>query len=105
MDWLEELKEGLRNTEIVSKPKAQSKIIEESTGYYTLPCTKEPFDGDVIKLSGDEFYLFFQRYSQTDEHKFREKLDRMDEWFFDKPHKVQVKWMDYVLKWLQPKES
>lgn len=82
------------------RPK-KPKIIEETTGYYTLPCSRDPFDGKVVKLSGDEFYLFFQLYSETSEYDFREKLERIDEWFLDKPYKVQSKYVEYLPKWLK----
>lgn len=102
---LEAIKEQIQNAEIINKPPPQRKIIEESTGYYTLPCTKEPFNGDVIKLSGDEFYILYQRFSYVDEGKFRDKLHSMDEWMFNKPYRVQAKWIEYVPKWLKGKRD
>lgn len=99
MDWLEKLKQELKNTEIINKP-IEKKLFEENTGYYTLPCAKEPYEGQVLKLTGDEFYLLFQRYSETTEQGFRDKLDRIDSWFIDKPYRVQENCLSYLPKWL-----
>ena len=98
------LKDIIKNTEIKKFSPKQSDLIENTTGYYTMPCAKEPFDGEVIQLTGDEFYVFFQKYSTVDEHNFREKLARMDEWFFDKPYKVTRNWLSYITKWLEKEQ-
>jgi len=78
-----------------------------SFDYYSLPCTKEPFDGQVIKLTGEDFDYLFQNYTQTSEDKFREKLSRMDDWLSTKHYKLYANnnWVNWVIKWLQPKEE
>lgn len=100
MDF-EELKKSLADVEIITETKKKNTIIEDCSGYYTLPCAKQPFEGDVIKLSGDEFYVMFQRYSDNTEEAFRERLERMDEWFHDKDYCVQKNWINYIMKWLK----
>lgn len=103
---LEELKRNLREAPPpITKKTKKNKVIEDCSGYYTLPCSKEPFYGEVIKLTGHEFYVFFQKYSQTDEDTFRGRLERMDDWLADKPHRVQINWLNYVPNWLQNKWS
>ena len=74
-------------------------------GYYTFPFSGEPYEGDGIKLHKEEVRVLYQTYIQTSEEAFRRKLDRFDEWFFDKPHKVQLKWMQYITKWLQKEKE
>ena len=91
-EYLKQAKEQIRNTEIVKFEEKKNKVIEDCSGYYTLPCAKEPFEGEVIKLSGDEFYVMFQKYG-IDEFAFRDKLERFDQWFHDKPTRVQQAWL------------
>jgi len=97
MDFTE-LKRSIGKIQIVKTVKEKKEDVY--SGYYTLPCTKEPFLADVIKLSGPEFNAFFQEYSDGNEDRFRAKLEKMDEWFYDKPYRVQQGWMGYVTKWL-----
>jgi len=75
--------------------------------YYSLPSTKEPFDGQVIKLDADAFDYLFQNYSDGNEYKFREQLHKMDCWFHDKPYKIYMKdgWVKHIVKWLQKPEE
>jgi len=74
-------------------------------GYYTFPFSGEGFEGDVIQLDREAMRVLFQTYTVSGEHKFREGLERMDEWFFDKPYRVQQKWLQYVVKWLQKEKE
>lgn len=75
--------------------------------YYSLPNTKEPFNGLVIKLDEDSFDYLFQNYTTLSEYDFREKLHRMDEWLSDKPYKLYMNngWVNWIIKWLQPKKE
>lgn len=101
-----ELKESLKKIEPVKQKKKKSRILEETTGYYTLPCSREPFEGEVIKLSGDEFYVMFQKYSVNgDEFKFRENLEKKDYWLSTKPTRVYNGWLRYVTRWLQKEQE
>ncbi len=77
--------------------------IEEAKGHYSFPFSGNSFEGKVIKLDKESFNLFFQTCSDGDEGKFCEKLERMDMWFEDKPHKVYAdnKWITLVAKWLK----
>lgn len=79
----------------------RSILLEDLTGYYSLPFSGEPFEGDVIKLDPQSFGILFNQYSRTTEDKFREKLERMDEWFYDKPYRVQQGWLRYITQWMQ----
>jgi hypothetical protein len=79
----------------------KNKTYDEFEGYYTMPCTREPFEGEVIKLDGQSFNILFQNYSDGDEFKFREKLENMDEWLSNKPYKITANWLNYIVKWLQ----
>lgn len=90
----------LQPTEKFQKKKKES----EFNGYYILPCTKEPFDGAVIKLSGEEFNALFQTWGQ-DEFRFREKLWKYDEWFETKAYKVQQNWLKLITTWMQKDEQ
>ncbi len=99
MDW-QGLKDSIQTVEIKKHERKKSSIIEDCEGYYVMPCSREPFNGDVIKLTGDDFYVLFQRFSLVDEYKFRDRLGRMDEWFYDKPYKVQKNHINYITKWL-----
>ncbi len=102
----EELKQSLKNIEPVKQVKQQSSILDELSGYYTLPCSREPFEGAVIKLSGDEFYVMFQKYSNgRTENKFRDKLEKLDTWFYDKPVRVYNNYLHYVTTWLQKEQT
>lgn len=74
-------------------------------GYYTLPFTWEPFEGEVIELDKEAMNVLFQHYSDGNEYKFRQTLERYDEWFFDKPYKVASKWLTYITKWLQTEKE
>lgn len=76
-------------------------IIEKYTGYYTVPFSFEPFEGQVICYNGDELNVLFQRFWDGDEYSFREKLHKMDEWFVSKPPHIQDRWERYVPEWLQ----
>jgi len=73
--------------------------------YYSLPNSKEPFDGLVIKLDSESFDYLFQGYAETDEYSFREKLHRYDEWLSTKPYKVYTNWVNHIVKWLQPRKE
>jgi hypothetical protein len=73
--------------------------------YYSLPNTKEPFEGKVIKLDSAAFDYLFQNYASTSEYEFREKLQRYDEWLSDKPYKVYNNWVNHIVKWLNKKEQ
>lgn len=104
MDF-EALKEQLKNTEIKNfedeRKKKKKEVIEELSDYYSIPIQKDAFNGNVIKLSGEEFNAFYQNYHNgRDAYSFREKLHKMDEWFFDKPYKVQQNWMNYIARWM-----
>ena len=103
-EYLKQAKEQIRNTEIVTyeKPNKKKEVYEEANDYYSIPNTKEGFKGDVIELNGEEFNLFFQKYSNgLTEYRFRDKLERMDNWLSDKPYKVTQNWINYIPQWLQ----
>ena len=108
-DIVNSILENLKNTEEVDykkKSKIQEKekkeaLDEELNGYYSIDNSKQPFIGNVIELTGEEFNAYFQRFCDgRAEYQFREKLEKMDEWFYDKPYKVQKNWMNYIAKWL-----
>jgi len=69
-------------------------------GYYTFPFSGEPYEGDVIQLHKEQMRVLYQTYAFNGEDRFRDKLDRYDKWLFDKPHKVQERWLNYITKWL-----
>ena len=97
------LKDSIRNVEIINKPTVDKKkeLYDEVNGYYSIPNTKEPFHGDVIELSGDEFNVYFQKFGQgMSEYQFRDRLESMDIWLSDKPYNVTKNWMSYIPKWL-----
>jgi hypothetical protein len=83
------------------KMKRVGEILEAYTGYYTFPFSGEPFNGTVINLNPDECKIFFQMEGKGDEHKFRERLLSMDNWFTNKPYSVQQNWAKHVAKWLR----
>lgn len=74
-------------------------------GYYTFPFSGESYEGDVIKLHREELRVLYQTYSHNGEDAFRRTLDRFDGWFFDKPYKVQQKWLQYITRWLQKEKE
>lgn len=76
--------------------------IEQNFGYYSFPYSGEPFNGTVVNLTKDEFKIFFEHEGNGDERKFRERLERMDNWFVNKPYKVQQQWPHLIAKWITP---
>lgn len=76
-------------------------IIEEANGHYQFDFSDEPFDGVVIKMDAERCRFYFHWEGRGDEYKFRERLQRMDDWFTTKPYHVQQKWEGYVAKWLR----
>jgi hypothetical protein len=102
-EYLKQSKEQIKNTEIVKHEKKDKRkeAYEEANDYYTIPCTKEGYEGDVIELNGEEFNVYYQKYGAgRTEAQFRDKLDRCDYWLHDKPYRVQQNWMGYVPKWM-----
>lgn len=75
-------------------------IIKDLTGYYSFECSDEGFEGEFINLTPEEFKVFFNMEGKGDEFKFRERLEKMDQWFHGKPYKVQKDALVYVAKWL-----
>lgn len=76
--------------------------LNDLTGYYTLPWSGEPFEGEVIQLDKQSFNILFQNYSGgMDEWRFRQKLEKYDEWFADKPLKVYENWLKYIIDWME----
>ena len=80
-------------------------LLEPYKGYYSFPFSGEPYEGEIINLNEEECRIFFHIEGSGDEYKFREKLHRMDEWFYDKPYNVQVNWKKHVAKWLAPRKQ
>ena len=78
-------------------------IIETYTGYYSLTddFSGEGFEGENFELNADECKVFFGMEGSGDEHRFREKLNKMDEWFIGKPYKIKQNALNYVAKWLR----
>lgn len=79
----------------------QKEILDRYKGYYTLPFSGDGFEGEVIKLDPESFNILYQRFCEHDEHRFRTKLEKMDDWFFDKPYKVYSNWLTHILKWME----
>jgi len=78
--------------------------LEDSEGYYSLPRITEPFEGQVIKLDAKALNMLYQTYSMNgDQYQFIEKIEKMDIWMADKPHKVyaDMKWLTLIVSWLQ----
>ena len=103
-EYLKQAKEQIKNAEIANykKPSKKKEAYEEANDYYSIPNSKEGYAGEVIELSGEEFNVYYQKfgYGRT-ENQFRDKLDKMDEWFFDKPHRVQQYWIKYLPTWFK----
>ena len=85
--------------------KKKKEALDDIRGPYSLPCSFEAFDGEVIKLSGHEFALFFNKYSFEDEYAFRERLECMDYWLRDKPYRISSNWLKYITQWLTRDEK
>ena len=85
------------------KMKKLNDIIQDSFSYYSFEFSGEPFEGEVIQLNADECRVYFNMEGRGDEHRFRERLQKMDAWFIGKPYKVQQNALSYVAKWLKEK--
>lgn len=103
MDF-EELKKQLRELpEPVKYKKKKRGVVEEAKGYYTIPCSMDSFKGDVLDLTPAEYNLYWQNYGHyySSESQFIEKLENIDFWLSDKPHRVTERWPQYLTKWLK----
>ena len=90
-ELLRQAKENIQNAEVMGDQRKEKKAeyIEDLNGHYFIPNSKQPYKGDVIKLSSEEFNAYFQRFSGgMDEYRFRDKLDNMDAWLYDKPYRI-----------------
>ncbi len=102
-EYLRQAKEQIKNTEIVKYEKVDNrkKVYDECNDYYSIGCTKDAYEGEIIKLNGEEFNIYYQKYGNgRTEYQFRDKLDAMDYWLSDKPYRVTQNWMKYIPQWL-----
>ena len=75
-----------------------SELIPE---YYAFEFSGEPYEGTHFELDPKECQAMFQLEGRGDEYKFRERLEKMDNWFEGKSYKVQKDALNYVAKWLR----
>lgn len=68
-----------------------SDIIDDATGYYTKDFSFEPFDGEILNLTGSELNIIYQRYWSGTEYQLRDWLEKRDQWYQTMPYSL---WKD-----------